>query len=59
MARPKTRDFKPVSFNLDVRIMEKLERYCEETGRTKTTTIERVLDKFLTDYFERQMNTDD
>ena len=54
MARPKVRDFKPVNFNLEVGIHEKLERYCEETGLTKTKAIERVLDRFLKDYFERE-----
>lgn len=54
MARPKTREFKAISFNLDVKVLEKLERYCEETGRTKTMAIERILDKFLTDYFEHK-----
>ncbi len=51
MPRPKTRDFKSVNFNLDVKVLEKLERYCEETGRTKTMAMERILDKFLTEYF--------
>ena len=54
MARPKTRDYKSINFNLDVKVLEKLERYCEETGRTKTTAIERILDKFLTEYFAKQ-----
>lgn len=54
MARPKTRDFKAISLNVDVKVLEKLERYCEETGRTKTMAIERILDKFLSDYFEQK-----
>ena len=51
MARPKTRDFKTINFNLDVKVLEKLERFCEETGLTKTTAIERILDKTLTEHF--------
>lgn len=51
MARPKTRDYKSINFNLDVKVLEKLERYCEETGLTKTTAIERILDKTLTEHF--------
>ena len=51
MGRPKTRDFKTVNFNMDVKVLEKLERFCEETGLTKTTAIERILDKLLTEYF--------
>lgn len=54
MARPKTRDYKAISLNMDVKVLEKLERYCEETGRTKTMAIERILDKFLTDYCAKQ-----
>ena len=54
MARPKTREYKAISLNMDVKVLEKLERYCEETGRTKTMAIERTLDKFLTDYFEHK-----
>lgn len=54
MARPKTREFKPMSLNMDVKVHEKLERYCEETGRTKTMAIERILDRFLTEYFEQK-----
>ena len=56
MARPKTRNYKAVNFNLDVKVLEKLERYCEETGRTKTMAMERILDKFLAEYFEQKAN---
>ena len=54
MARPKTRDFKAISLNMDVKVLEKLETYCETTGRTKTAAIERILDKFLTEYFDQK-----
>lgn len=57
MARPKTRDYKAISLNMDVKVLEKLERYCEETGRTKTMAMERILDKFLTEYFTQKSNT--
>lgn len=58
MPRPKTRDFKSVNFNLDVKVLGKLERYCEETGRTKTMAMERILDKFLTEYFAQTAETE-
>lgn len=54
MGRPKTREFKTVNFNMDVKVLEKLERFCEETGLTKTTAIERILDKTLTEHFANQ-----
>ena len=53
MARPKTREYKAISLNMDVKVLEKLERYCEETGLTKTTAIERILDKFLIEHQEK------
>lgn len=53
MARPKTRDFKTVNFNMDVKILEKLNEYCAETGLTKTKAIERILDKFLSEYLSK------
>lgn len=56
MARPKTRDFKAISLNVDVKILDKLEKYCELTGRTKTKAIERILDKFLTEYFSQDIH---
>ena len=55
MARPKRNDFKAINFNLDIKIHEKLEQYCTATGRTKTMAIERILDKFLTEYFEKEV----
>lgn len=57
MARPKTREYKAISLNMDVKVLEKLERYCEETGRTKTMAMERILDKFLTEYFAQKSNS--
>jgi len=53
LARPKTREFKPVNVNVAITVLDKLERYCEETGRTKTMAIERILDKYLTEYFSQ------
>lgn len=58
MPRPKTKDFKTVNFNMDIKVYEKLERYCEETGLTKTAAIERNLDKALTEYFTRATQND-
>ena len=58
MARPKTRNYKSINFNLDVKVLEKLERFCEETGLTKTTAIERILDKILTEHFANSSKED-
>ena len=47
MARPKTKDSKAVNIMMDVKVLQKLEEYCAETGLSKTVAIERILDSFL------------
>ena len=51
MPRPK-KDAKPLNIKLDAAIHEKLEQYCRETGENKTITVEKVLDQYLTRYYE-------
>ena len=48
MARPKT-EGRYVNCYMDNTVLDKLEKYCEETGLTKTVAMERILDKFLTE----------
>lgn len=52
MPRPK-KDAKPLNIKLDAAIHKKLEQYCRETGENKTITVEKVLDQYLTRYFEK------
>ena len=52
MPRPK-KDAKILNVRLDAGIHEKLEQFCDETGMSKTTAVEKVLDRFFTDYFQR------
>jgi len=47
MARPKSKDSKPVNINMDVEVLALLEAYCKETGLTKTVAIERILKQFF------------
>lgn len=46
MPRPK-KEGKTLNIKLDAILYEKLEKYCEESRRTKTATIEMVLEEFL------------
>ena len=60
MARPK-KDGKVLNMKLGMTTYEKLERFCEESGQTKTLAVERFLDKCLNEYFskpesERKLN---
>lgn len=46
MARPK-KDGRYLNCYLENQVLERLEKYCEDTGLTKTVAIERILGKFF------------
>ena len=50
MARAK-KDGRYVNYDIEREIYEKLEKYCEEVGQTKTVAIERILTRYLDNYF--------
>ena len=52
MPRPK-KDAKILSIKLSTPIHEKLERFCEESGQSKTVAVERFLNKCLDEYFSK------
>lgn len=54
MARPKTKEYKPLSVRLDATLYERLEEYSKQSGQSKTVAIERALTKFIDDY-EKKM----
>lgn len=37
-------------------VKEKLDAYCEDVGQTATMAIERILDDYLTRYFDEKEN---
>ena len=49
MPRPK----KPLNILMDEQIYQKLEKYLEESGQTKTAAVERILGASLDKYFEK------
>ncbi len=51
MPRPK-KDYQSLNVKLDRGIMERFKKYCDIMGQTKTTALERILQKHLDD-FER------
>lgn len=53
MARPK-KESAPTSFRLDTAISERLTRFCEASGQSKTTAVERALAMYIDDYEEKQ-----
>jgi hypothetical protein len=44
---------------MEDRVLTKLEKYCEDTGLTKTVAMERILDKFLTEREKQKVNKEE
>ena len=49
MPRPK-KDNTPISIRVEKEIYDSLEKYCQETGMTKTASIEQALKQYLKKY---------
>ena len=47
------KDYKNLNIKLDRRISEQFEIYCDKMGQTKTTALERILQKFLEELSEK------
>ena len=55
MARAK-KDGVNINYFIRRDVKEKLDVYCEDVGQTATMAIERILDDFLTKYFNEKNN---
>ena len=53
MRKPK-KESTPVSFRLDAEVVERLAKYCETSGQTKTVAVERAIAMYINDYEEKQ-----
>ena len=47
------KDGKVLNIKLDREIYEKLEKFCEESGQSKTVAVERFLNRCLDEYFSK------
>lgn len=47
------KDSKSLNINLATKTYEELERFCRETGLTKTMATEKILNRFFKEYFRR------
>ena len=52
MSRVK-KDARFLNMKLDREIYDLLEKFCEETGMTKTMATEKIMDQFFEKYFDR------
>ena len=50
MARPKTKEYKPLTVRMDAAVYDRLDEYIQESGQSKTVAIERALTMFIDDY---------
>ncbi len=57
MARPK-KDGVNINYFIRKDVKEKLDAYCDEVGQTATMAIERILDEYLTKYFDNKPEED-
>ena len=47
------KDAKLLNIKLDRKVHEQLEKFCVESGMTKTMATEKILAQFFEDYFSR------
>ncbi len=52
MARPR-KESKLLNIKLAAEVNEQLEQFCEESGMTKTTAVEKILGQFFEGYFKK------
>lgn len=57
MARAK-KDGVYINYYIKKSIKEKLDIYCEDVGQTNTLAVERILEKFLDEYFSQKSASD-
>ena len=47
------KDYVALHIKMDADLMRKLNKFCEETGLSKTAATEKILDRFFAEYFNR------
>lgn len=52
--KKQNKDWKALNIKLDRTVYEQLEKYCEETGLSKTVAVERILNKTFKEYEKKR-----
>lgn len=55
MPKPR-KDWKALNIKIQSSIYEQLEKYCEETGLSKTVAVERILNKAFKEYEKKKIS---
>lgn len=50
----KLKESQPFSIRMKKTTFDRLEQFCEASGQTKTTAVERALEMYIDDYEEKQ-----
>lgn len=53
MPKPR-KDWKALNIKIQSSVYNELEKYCEETGLSKTVAVERILNKAFKEYGEKK-----
>ena len=48
----KKKDSIALNINVDREIMERFNKYCDDVGQTKTLAFERIVSKFLDEFYK-------
>lgn len=55
MGRVKTKsEFQALTIRLDRNVYDKLDKYCSDSGQSKTVAIHRALEQYIDSYYEMQ-----
>lgn len=57
MPKPR-KDWKALNIKIQSSVYNELEKYCEETGLSKTVAVERILNKAFKEYEKKKISTD-
>ena len=58
MPRP-AKDTRPCSLRMEKQIFERLEQFCNDSGQSKTTAIERAVSMYIDNYYKKMKRAEE
>ncbi len=50
------KDTKTLNVKISASVLDRMEQFCDESGITKTTATEKILERYFDEYFSRPEN---
>ena len=50
------KDTKTLNVKISASVLDRMEQFCDESGMTKTTATEKILERYFDEYFSRPEN---